>query len=90
MLRAQLACSVLGGFRALAAPRGRGGTAALGWPARPQLAAATLEAARAAAPGADVYALQAEWEAMWRRSGSPVLRSPDRAFLGWLARRGED
>jgi len=56
---------------------------------RPQLAAATLEAARATAPGADVYALQAEWEAMWRRSGSPVLRSPDRAFLGWLARRGE-
>ena len=56
---------------------------------RPQLAAATLDAARATAPGADVYALQAEWEAMWRRSGSPVLRSPDRAFLGWLARRGE-
>jgi hypothetical protein len=38
-------------------------------------------------PGADVYALVADWQAMWRASGRPRLRSPDAAFLGWLAKR---
>ena len=51
------------------------------------LAAATLEAARARAPGQDVHALQAEWRGIWARSGRPKLRSPDRAFLGWLDKR---
>ncbi|WP_226783032.1 replication initiator protein A [Oceaniglobus trochenteri] len=55
--------------------------------APPHLEAATLDAARALAPGADVYALVARWEAMWRNTGSPRLRSPDKAFLGWLAKQ---
>jgi hypothetical protein len=39
-------------------------------------------------PGWDVYALEADWRAMWNRSGRPRLRSPDAAFLGWLKKRG--
>lgn len=53
----------------------------------PILTVESLEQARRLMPGADVYALQSEWAVMWRASGSPVLRSPDKAFLGWLARR---
>lgn len=53
----------------------------------PRLRAATLDAARAQAPGQDVHALEAEWRGFWQRSGRPQLRVPDRAFLGWLARR---
>jgi len=49
---------------------------------------ATLEAARALAPGWDVHALEAEWRGIWQRSGRPALRSPDAAFLGWLKKRG--
>ena len=56
---------------------------------RPQLAPDTLDVARALRPGADVYALIAEWEAMWRRSGSPRLRVPDKAFLGWLEKHAK-
>jgi plasmid replication initiation protein len=61
-----------------AGPAGSGG---------PALRPATIEAARALAPGWDVYALQADWRAMWDRSGRPALRAPDAAFLGWLKRR---
>ena len=53
----------------------------------PQLKPATLEEARLLMPGADVYALEAEWRAMWARSGSPRLRQPDAAFLGWVKKR---
>jgi plasmid replication initiation protein len=53
----------------------------------PFLRAETLEAARALAPGWDVHALEADWRAVWHRSGRPVLRSPDAAFLGWLKKR---
>ncbi|WP_103174346.1 replication initiator protein A [Paracoccus sp. SY] len=53
----------------------------------PHLRPETLEKARSIAPGADVYALQAEWRAWWVATGRPRLRSPDRAFLGWLAVR---
>ncbi len=52
----------------------------------PTLRPETLEAARALAPGADVYALEAEWRAFWDRTGRPQLRSPDKAFLGFVAR----
>lgn len=48
----------------------------------------TYEAARALAPGADVYALEAEWREYWVRSGRKVLRNPDKAFLGWIRARG--
>jgi len=53
----------------------------------PPLASETLERARTMLPGADVYALEAEWRAHWRRRGAQRLASQDRAFLGWLARR---
>jgi len=56
-------------------------------PAPPPLSPATLEAARGLAPGADVYALEAEWHAFWADSGRPRLRAPDRAFLGWVGKR---
>ena len=53
----------------------------------PRLSAEALETARALVPGADVYALEADWHAMWRASGAPPLRSPDKAFLGWVKKR---
>ncbi len=43
----------------------------------------TLEAARALAPGADVYALEAEWRGAFP---SPP-KTPDAAFLGWVKKR---
>lgn len=51
------------------------------------LAEATLERARGLAAGLDIHALEAEWRGFWQRSGRPRLRSPDRAFLGWLDKR---
>jgi len=53
----------------------------------PRLNSDTLEAARGLAPGWDVHALEAEWKAWWASSGRARLRSPDRAFLGWLRKR---
>jgi plasmid replication initiation protein len=55
--------------------------------AQPVLRPETLERARALRPGADVYALEADWRAVWQRSGAPRLRAPDAAFLGWLKKR---
>lgn len=54
----------------------------------PMLKSLTYDKARSLAPGWDIYALEAEWRAMWTRSGRPKLRSPDAAFLGWLKKRG--
>ena len=55
----------------------------------PRPSSEALEAARALAPGADVYALEAEWQAYWIRAGRRQLGSADKAFLGWIrARRG--
>lgn len=56
----------------------------------PMLKPETLEAARGLLPGADVYALEADWRAMWTRSGSPRLRQADAAFLGWVRKRARD
>lgn len=53
----------------------------------PHLSTDALDAARALVPGADVYALEAEWRAFWAGSGRPRLRSADRAFLGWVKTR---
>jgi hypothetical protein len=53
----------------------------------PPLAAATLEEARALAPGWDVYALEAEWRGFWAASGRPRLRSADKAYLGFVRAR---
>lgn len=47
-----------------------------------------LAAARGLAPGADVYALEAEWRAFWAGSGRPRLSAPDKAFLGWVRAKG--
>ena len=47
----------------------------------------TLSQARHLSPGADVYALEAEWRRWWVSTGRPRLTSPDRAFLAWLAQR---
>ncbi|MHC0055468.1 replication initiator protein A [Actibacterium sp. D379-3] len=56
-------------------------------PGLPPLAAETFEAARALAPGWDVYALEADWRGYWAGSGRPRLRSADRAFLGYVRSR---
>ncbi|PYE82196.1 replication initiator protein A [Pseudoroseicyclus aestuarii] len=56
-------------------------------PEAPHLSPETLEAARALAPGADVYALEAEWKAWWAETGRPRLGAPDRAFLAWVEKR---
>jgi Replication initiator protein A len=53
----------------------------------PPLSEITLERARTRAAGWDIYALEAEWRAMWARSGRPKLAAPDKAFLGWLDKR---
>ncbi len=54
----------------------------------PQLSPMTLEAAREAAPGWDIYALEREW----RDWTSEAPRDPDRAFVGfcrkWYERKG--
>ena len=50
----------------------------------PPLSSDALEAARALAPGMDVYVLEAEWRAFWARSGKPRLRSADAAFVGFV------
>lgn len=48
------------------------------------LAPETFEQARALFPGADVYALEAEWHSWWAETGRPRLRSRDAAFLGFV------
>lgn len=53
----------------------------------PQLSPDILEEARRLAPGHDVYALEAEWRSWWISTGSPALRSPGAAFLGWIKKR---
>ncbi len=56
-------------------------------PGGPVLSEDTLETARAQMPGMDVHALAAEWRGFWADTGRRRLNDPDRAFLGWLARR---
>jgi plasmid replication initiation protein len=53
----------------------------------PLLSVEALEAARSLAPGADVYALEAQWRHWWAESGRAVLRNPDQAFLSWVRSR---
>lgn len=55
----------------------------------PVLPSEAHAAARALAPGSDVYALEAEWRAFWARSGRPNLRSPQAAFLGFVKKAME-
>ncbi|TQS70214.1 replication initiator protein A [Rhodobacteraceae bacterium] len=51
------------------------------------LRAETMEAARALAPGMDVYVLENDWRAFWVSSGRPALRARDAAFLGFVRSR---
>ena len=53
----------------------------------PVLRSETLEEARRLVPGADIYALEAEWRAFAVRRPP---RAPDAAFLGWVASRVAD
>jgi len=55
--------------------------------AAPVLSGDALEHARALMPGADIYALEAEWRGFWAQSGGPRLRHADAAFLGWVKKR---
>lgn len=50
----------------------------------PLLSPDTYAVARTLFPDADIYALEARWQSFWAQSGRPTLRSPDKAFLGWL------
>ena len=54
---------------------------------RPMLSSDAIERARRLAPGLDVYALEVDWLAFWVASGRKPLRSPDKAFLGYVAKR---
>lgn len=54
-------------------------------PRLPPLDPDTFAAVRALIPGADVYALEAEWRAWWVATGRPKIQTPDRAFLAWVA-----
>ena len=51
--------------------------------ALPQVSPQALDAVRALWPGCDVYAVQADWQAYWLRSGRPQLRAADAAFVGF-------
>ncbi len=55
----------------------------------PVLSGEVIEEARRLAPGEDVYALEAQWRGVWVRSGTPRLRNPGAAFLGWIKKRAE-
>lgn len=53
----------------------------------PTLSNDALDHVRSLAPGADVYALEAEWRHFWESSGRKPLGNADKAFLGWVAQR---
>ena len=55
----------------------------------PVLSPEALDEARRLIPGADVYALEADWRGWWAESGRKRLGNADAAFLGWVkTRRG--
>ena len=57
-----------------------------------RLSGEAYQAARAAAPGWDVHALEQEWRSWMADGGLDAPRSPDKAFVGfctkWFERRG--
>lgn len=53
----------------------------------PVLGHAALARAKGLAPGADIYALEADWRSWWEDTGRPRLGSADAAFLGWVEAR---
>lgn len=56
-------------------------------PGAPLFGAETVELVRALAPGWDPYALEAEWQGFWARTGHPRLRAPQKAYLAWVKGR---
>lgn len=56
-------------------------------PEAPPLSSRAIEAARMILPGADVYALEADWRSFWVGSGRPKLRNADAAFVGFVKMR---
>jgi plasmid replication initiation protein len=48
------------------------------------LSVEAIEEARRLMPGADVYAVEAEWRGFWATSGRVRVRNVDAAFLGWV------
>ena len=58
-------------------------------PEAPPLSERAIEAAREILPGADVYALEADWRAFWAASGRPKIRAADAAFVGFVKMRAE-
>lgn len=56
----------------------------------PVISPEALDEARRLMPGMDVYALEADWRAMWLAAGRAQLRSPDKAFIGWVKKRMAD
>lgn len=56
--------------------------------AGPVLSAQALEHAKTLIPGADIYALEADWRNWWEETGRPRLGNADAAFLGWVKARG--
>jgi plasmid replication initiation protein len=55
--------------------------------AGPPLDPETYAAVRAAAPGYDPYFLEREWRSHWIRSGRPLLRNADAAFVAFARAR---
>ncbi|MHA3980928.1 replication initiator protein A [Halovulum sp. GXIMD14794] len=55
----------------------------------PPLSPAAYDRARAAAPGFDVYALEADWRAWWAASGKPRLHAPEAAFVAFVRTRAK-
>jgi hypothetical protein len=53
----------------------------------PLLPTDAYDDARAAAPGYDIHALEAEWREWWASSGKPRLDNPPAAFVGFCRSR---
>ncbi len=53
----------------------------------PPLPTQAYEDGRAAAPGYDIHALEAEWREWWASSGKPRLDNPAAAFVGFCRSR---
>ena len=53
----------------------------------PRLGTQVHDRARAAAPGLDPYALEADWRRFWHASGRPRLGNADAAFLAFVRSR---
>lgn len=56
-------------------------------PGAPLFGAETVALVRVLAPGWDPYALEAEWQGFWARTGHPRLRAPQKAYLAWVRGR---